>query len=50
MLDDGEPDVEAYNKELEILGSPTWFHVPWLYAECYLYRYGQITFSYGIES
>jgi hypothetical protein len=30
--------VAGYNKELEALGSPTWFNVPWLYAECYLYR------------
>ncbi|KAF2087591.1 venom protein 2 [Saccharata proteae CBS 121410] len=36
--DDGEPDVAGYNKELEALGTPTWFNVPWLYSECYLYR------------
>ncbi|KAF7454258.1 repeatdomain containing protein [Pyrenophora tritici-repentis] len=37
--DDGEPDVEAYNKELEAREKPKWHNVPWLYAECYLYRY-----------
>lgn len=39
MPDDGEPDVAGYNKELEQLGNPKWFNVPWLYSECYLYRY-----------
>ncbi|KAH3940679.1 sugar phosphate phosphatase [Parastagonospora nodorum] len=36
--DDGEKDVEAYNKELAARGSPKWHSVPWLYSECYLYR------------
>lgn len=36
--DDGQSDVADYNKELDVLRSPTWFDVPWLYAECYLYR------------
>ncbi|KAI9721576.1 MAG: hypothetical protein M1812_002338 [Candelaria pacifica] len=38
LVDDGKPDVAGYNKELELLGQPTWFNIPWLYAECYLYR------------
>lgn len=36
--DDGEADVKAYNEELAARGSPKWHSVPWLYAECYLYR------------
>jgi hypothetical protein len=40
--DDGEADVVAYNKELEALGQPKWHSVPWLYSECYLYRYAYI--------
>ncbi|KAL9024077.1 MAG: hypothetical protein Q9180_008005, partial [Flavoplaca navasiana] len=39
LLDDGRQDVADYNRELDALASPTWFDVPWLYAECYLYRY-----------
>ncbi|KAI0392819.1 DUF89-domain-containing protein [Xylariaceae sp. FL0594] len=38
IQDDGYPDVALYNTELEKLGNPTWFNVPWLYCECYLYR------------
>ncbi|KAJ5038470.1 uncharacterized protein L3040_007328 [Drepanopeziza brunnea f. sp. 'multigermtubi'] len=38
LLDDGEADVAGYNQELEQLGNPSWFNIPWLYAECYLYR------------
>ncbi|KAL8688640.1 MAG: hypothetical protein Q9224_004834 [Gallowayella concinna] len=38
LVDDGRPDVADYNRELAALHSPTWFNVPWLYAECYLYR------------
>ncbi|KAF2714856.1 DUF89-domain-containing protein [Pleomassaria siparia CBS 279.74] len=38
LVDDGESDVEEYNKELEALGNPKWHAVPWLFSECYLYR------------
>ncbi|KAL8754574.1 MAG: hypothetical protein Q9199_004240 [Rusavskia elegans] len=38
LTDDGRQDVADYNRDLNALGSPTWFNVPWLYAECYLYR------------
>ncbi|KAL8668980.1 MAG: hypothetical protein Q9168_006412 [Polycauliona sp. 1 TL-2023] len=38
LTDDGRKDVADYNRELTHLGCPTWFNVPWLYAECYLYR------------
>ena len=39
LPEDGEADVEGYNKELKTLTKPNWHSVPWLYAECYLYRY-----------
>ncbi|PBP16275.1 putative DUF89 domain protein [Diplocarpon rosae] len=45
LADDGQPDVAGYNKELEQLDSPSWFDVPWLYAECYLYRRIATSFS-----
>lgn len=45
LLDDGQPDVEGYNKELEKLDYPSWFNIPWLFAECYLYRYGFVPSS-----
>ncbi|MCJ1371532.1 hypothetical protein MMC20_002750 [Loxospora ochrophaea] len=38
LPDDGQPDIAGYNKELADLGTPTWFNISWLYAECYLYR------------
>ena len=38
IIDDGQIDVADYNQELEARGSPKWFDVSWLYAECYLYR------------
>ncbi|KAH8663571.1 hypothetical protein BGZ60DRAFT_490266 [Tricladium varicosporioides] len=45
LPDDGQLDVAAYNKELEQLGNPSWFNIPWLYAECYLYRRMASSFS-----
>lgn len=38
LLEDGESDIAEYNAELEQRNNPGWFDVPWLYAECYLYR------------
>ncbi|KAL6693749.1 hypothetical protein J3F84DRAFT_379821 [Trichoderma pleuroticola] len=39
LVEDGFSDeTAAYNKELEQLGNPTWFQVPWLFSECYMYR------------
>ncbi|KAG8996499.1 hypothetical protein FRB90_012723 [Tulasnella sp. 427] len=48
VLDDGGPHIELYNSELERLsadGRGTWFTAPWLYAECYLYRFIRTWFS-----
>ncbi|KAL8926103.1 MAG: hypothetical protein Q9172_001931 [Xanthocarpia lactea] len=45
LVDDGRPDVADYNRDLAALGSPAWFNVPWLYAECYLYRRMSTFFS-----
>ncbi|KAA6412043.1 MAG: duf89 domain-containing [Lasallia pustulata] len=47
LIDDKERDVAGYNKELEALDKPTWFNVPWLYAECYLYR--RISTSFALS-
>lgn len=38
LVNDGQSDIEGYNKESQDLGALTWFNAPWLYAECYLYR------------
>ncbi|KAG4416909.1 hypothetical protein IFR04_009987 [Cadophora malorum] len=48
LADDGQADIEGYNKELEQLGNPSWFNVPWLYAECYLYR--RIATSFALST
>lgn len=39
LEDDGQPDIKEYNEQLQVLGNPNWFNVPWLYSECYMYRY-----------
>jgi damage-control phosphatase, subfamily III len=41
LPDDGLPDVDGYNRELVERGNPQWLDVPWLFSECYLYRYGR---------
>lgn len=38
LQEDGRADIAQYNDELETLKHPTWFNVPWLFSECYLYR------------
>ncbi|KAI6081986.1 DUF89-domain-containing protein [Hypoxylon rubiginosum] len=45
IRDDGGADVALYNRELEQLGTPSWFNIPWLYCECYLYRRLNTSFS-----
>ncbi len=40
--------MALYNQELEKLGTPTWFAVPWLYCECYLYR--RISTSFNLST
>lgn len=41
-LDDGDPDVPAWNTYIETAasteGASTWLSSPWLLAECYMYR------------
>lgn len=40
IQDDGEPQVEIYNTELAGLteqGKGSWFQVPWLFSECFLF-------------
>ncbi|KAI8957286.1 DUF89-domain-containing protein [Daldinia sp. FL1419] len=45
IRDDGGADVAIYNRELEQLGTPSWFNIPWLFSECYLYRRLNTSFS-----
>lgn len=47
IRDDGFPDIELYNKELEQLGNPGWLNVNWLYCECYLFRCAPSTHPIG---
>lgn len=47
IRDDGFPDVDIYNKELEQLGNPSWLSVNWLYCECYLFR--RISTSFALS-
>lgn len=42
IVDDGyTEEIARYNKEIEDLGNPSWLDVPWLFSECYMYRYEQ---------
>ncbi|KAI1102546.1 DUF89-domain-containing protein [Jackrogersella minutella] len=45
IRDDGGADIALYNRELEQLGTPSWFNIPWLFCECYLYRRLNTSFS-----
>ncbi|KIX10528.1 uncharacterized protein Z518_01611 [Rhinocladiella mackenziei CBS 650.93] len=48
--DDGFPDVEGYNAELQERGPPRWHDVEWLFSECYLYRRIASLFSLATTS
>lgn len=48
--DDGFPDVEGYNAELQARGPPKWHDVEWLFSECYLYRRIATLFSLSKSS
>ena len=36
---DGRPDIEAYDEEFKTLKDLRWQAAPWLYTECYMYRF-----------
>ena len=36
---DGRPDIEAYDEEFKTLKDLRWLAAPWLYTECYMYRF-----------
>lgn len=39
LLTDGPADLPAYNNTLKSFGEISWHNCPWLFAECYIYRY-----------
>ncbi|KAJ8127298.1 hypothetical protein O1611_g6340 [Lasiodiplodia mahajangana] len=45
LRSDGASDIASFNAELKFLGRMTWYHSPWLFTECYLYRFIQTCFS-----
>ncbi|GAO51481.1 DUF89 domain-containing protein [Saitoella complicata NRRL Y-17804] len=43
--DDNSSDIHDFNREIEVLGRPTWLNSPWLFSESYMYRRLQIIFA-----
>lgn len=39
LRDDGKPDIQEWNKQLAAIGECSWVNCPWLFGECYMYRY-----------
>jgi hypothetical protein len=39
LQDDGKPDVQEWNNQLAAIGECSWVNCPWLFGECYMYRY-----------
>lgn len=39
LQDDGKPDVQEWNNQLASIGECSWINCPWLFGECYMYRY-----------
>ena len=44
-IDDTDPDVQWFNKQLQLQPKLRWQAAPWLFAECYLYRRVQSVFA-----
>ncbi|KZO91817.1 DUF89 domain-containing protein [Calocera viscosa TUFC12733] len=50
IQDDGGSNIELFNSMLsylEMQHENTWFTAPWLYAECYLYRFLRTIFAFS---
>jgi hypothetical protein len=39
LPDDGKLDIQEWNKQLAAIGECSWTNCPWLFGECYMYRY-----------
>jgi hypothetical protein len=39
LQDDGKPDIQDWNDRLAAIGKCSWVNCPWLFGECYMYRY-----------